>query len=160
MCALFSLRYSQMILKKVCWLLEKLDILRCYLKTVFVPVLVLLTDIWLRWLLFLPPYSIIVIILCCLELTELLLQHGVSNFSAPVEFIIQQFTDKLSIRFISQLIKGTSKFLQKSLKHFNDPVISVSFVFPVADVAPFILALNLNESESVIISLGSSSWYS
>ena len=66
------------------------------------------------------------------------------NVSAPVEFIIQQFTDKLSIRFISQLIKGTSKFLQKSLKHCNGTIISVSFVLPVADVAPFILALNQN----------------
>ena len=58
-----------------------------------------------------------------------------------------QFAEQVKIRFISQLIKGFPRVLQKLCKYFNGTVIS-AFLMP-----PLILAKNLdltlNELESV-----------
>ena len=47
-------------------------------------------------------------------------------------------------------------FLQKLLKYFNGTIISTSFVFSSSRVFPVIFALDLNDSESVMLSFGSS----
>ena len=60
-----------------------------------------------------------------------------------------QFADQVSIRFISQLIKGISRVLQQVLKYFKGTAILTSFVLPAAGLLPIILALNLNDSDSV-----------
>ena len=55
------------------------------------------------------------------------------------------------MRFISQLIKGISRVLQKLLKYFSDNAISTFFLLPAAGVLPVVLALNLNDSESGVL---------
>ena len=60
------------------------------------------------------------------------------------------------MRLISQLINDISRVLQKLLKYFNGTAISTSFVLPAAGVFPVILILNLNDSDCVILSFGSS----
>ena len=55
------------------------------------------------------------------------------------------------MRFISQLIKGISRVLQKLLKYFSDNAISTFFLLPAAGILPVVLALNLNDSESVVL---------
>ena len=57
---------------------------------------------------------------------------------------------------ISQLIKCISRVLQKLLKYINGTAVLTSFVLPAAGVFPVILILNLNDSESTILSFGSS----
>ena len=64
-----------------------------------------------------------------------------------------QFADEVSIRFTSQLILGISRVLHQVLKHFKGTAILTSFVLPAARVLPVILALNLNDSDSVMLSL-------
>ena len=45
---------------------------------------------------------------------------------------------------------GISRVPQKLLKYFNVTTISTCLVLPMVGVFPVILALNLNDSESVI----------
>ena len=58
-----------------------------------------------------------------------------------------------------QLISGISKVLQKLLKYFNGTFISRSLVLPAAGALSVILALKLNDSESVMLSFESSLLY-
>ena len=60
------------------------------------------------------------------------------------------------MRLTSQLINGISRVLQKLLEYFNGTIISTSFVLPSAGVIPVIFILDLNDSESVKLSFGSS----
>ena len=60
------------------------------------------------------------------------------------------------MRLISQLINDISRVLQKLLKCFNGTAILTSFVLPAAGVFPVILVLYLTDSDSVILSFGSS----
>ena len=60
------------------------------------------------------------------------------------------------MRLISQLINDISRILQKLLKYINSTAVLTSFVFPAAGVFPVILILYLNDSDSVIVSFGSS----
>ena len=60
------------------------------------------------------------------------------------------------MRLTSQLIKGISGVLRKLLKYFNGTIISTSFSLPAAGVLPVIFILDLNDSESARLSLGSS----
>ena len=57
------------------------------------------------------------------------------------------------MRLISQLINGILS-LQKLLKYFNSTVISTFFVLWLSGVLPVILILELNYSDSVILSIG------
>ena len=54
------------------------------------------------------------------------------------------FADQVKMRLISQLIKGTSRVLQKLLKYFNGAIVLTSFV-PAATILPVIFCLNINE---------------
>ena len=58
------------------------------------------------------------------------------------------------MRLTSQLINGISRVFRKFLKYFNDTIISTSFVLTL--VFPVIFILDLNDSESVKLSFGSS----
>ena len=60
------------------------------------------------------------------------------------------------MRLISKLINEISRVLQKFLKYFNGTVISTSFVLSSVKVFPVIFILDLNDSESVKLSFGSS----
>ena len=60
------------------------------------------------------------------------------------------------MRSISQLINNISRVLQKLLKYFNGACFLTSFVLPVAGVFPVILILYLNDSDCVVLSIGSS----
>ena len=60
------------------------------------------------------------------------------------------------MRLTSQLIKGISGVLRELLKYFNGTIISTSFSLPAAGVLPVIFILDLNDSESARLSLGSS----
>ena len=81
---------------------------------------------------------------------------AISNFPTPVELVITQVDDHVKMRLISQLINGISRVLQKLLKYFNGTIISTSFVLPAAGVFPVIFILDLNDSDCVMLSLGSS----
>ena len=63
------------------------------------------------------------------------------NVLASVELGITQFA-------------GQVRMSQKLLKYFNGTAISISFVLPSAGVLPVILTLNLNDSESGIVTSG------
>ena len=63
------------------------------------------------------------------------------------------------MRFILQLISSISNVLQMLLKYFNGTFISRSLVLSEAGALPVIPALNLNDSESVMLSFRSSLWY-
>ena len=78
------------------------------------------------------------------------------NFVSPVAEEITQSSDQVEMRLISQFINGISGLLQKLVKYFNDTAILTSFVFPATVVFPVILILYLNDSDSAIVSLGSS----
>ena len=54
------------------------------------------------------------------------------------------------------MINGISKALQKLLKDFNGTTISTFVVLPAADVLPVIFILYLDESDCVMLPLGSS----
>ena len=58
------------------------------------------------------------------------------------------------MRLTSKLINGISRVFRKFLKYFNDTIISTSFVLTL--VFPVIFILDLNDSESVKLSFGSS----
>ena len=60
------------------------------------------------------------------------------------------------MRLTSQLINGISRVLQKLLKYFNGTIILTSFVLPSVGVFPVIFILDLNDSESVKLTFGSS----
>ena len=64
--------------------------------------------------------------------------------------------DLVKIRLISHLINDISRVLQKLLKYFNDTVISTSLVLPSAGVFPVIFISDVNDSDSVKLSFGSS----
>ena len=80
----------------------------------------------------------------------------ISNFPSPVELVITQSLDYVKIRLTSQLINGISRVLQKLPKYFNGTIISTSFVFPSSGVFPVIFTLDLNDSQSAMLSFGSS----
>ena len=65
----------------------------------------------------------------------------------------------LKLKLTSQLIKGISRVLRKLLRYYNGTIISTSFSLPPAGVFPVISILDLNDSESVKLSLGSSLKY-
>ena len=56
----------------------------------------------------------------------------------------------------SQLINGVSRVFKKLLKYFNGAVILTSFVLTLGGVFPVIFILDLNDSDCVITSFGSS----
>ena len=64
--------------------------------------------------------------------------------------------DHVRVRLISQLIKSILRVLQKLLNHFNGTASATPFVLPSSGVFPAIFTLDLNDSESVKISLDSS----
>ena len=66
-----------------------------------------------------------------------------------------QFADPVNIQSMSQLISDNSKVFQKLLKYFNDTYISTFPVLPLL-VLLVNLYLNLNDSDFVMLSLGSS----
>ena len=63
------------------------------------------------------------------------------------------------LKLISQLINDISRVLEKLLKYFNVTIISTSFVLPSARVFSVIFVLDLNDSESVRLSIDSSLKY-
>ena len=60
------------------------------------------------------------------------------------------------MKLISQLIKGISRVLQKLLKYFKIHAILSSFTLPPAGFFFVILISNLNDSDSNVLSFGSS----
>ena len=76
-----------------------------------------------------------------------------------IELVIMQFADQVRIKLISHLIKGISRVLQKLLKYLNGTAISTSSVLTSTGVLPVIFALNLNDSESAMVAIGSSLQY-
>ena len=58
---------------------------------------------------------------------------------------IAQVSDQVKMRLISQLINGTSRFLQKLLKYFKGTSTS-TFSVPSAPVVPVIFCLNLKQA--------------
>ena len=60
------------------------------------------------------------------------------------------------MRLISQLINDISRVLQELPQCFNGKIISTSFVLPSLGAFPVIFILDLNDSESVKLSFGSS----
>ena len=62
-------------------------------------------------------------------------------------------------RIISQLINGISRVLQKLLKYFKGTTISTFFLLPSSGIFPVTLILDLNDSDSVILSFGASLYY-
>ena len=77
------------------------------------------------------------------------------NFVSPATEEITQFLDQGKIRLTSQLINSISRVLQKLLKYFNGTIISTSLVLLSAGVFPVIVILDLNDSDRVMLSLGS-----
>ena len=108
------------------------------------------------------PILVVAVVLYYLEMTESL--RGLKalylfvNVPSPLELVITQF-DHVRIRLISQLIKCISRVVQNVLMCFNGTAISKFFVLPAAGIFPFILSLNLKNSESVIAAFGSSLQY-
>ena len=75
---------------------------------------------------------------------------------SPVAEEMGQSLDHVKISSNSQLIKDISRVLQKLLKYFNGTMISTSSVLPAAGVFPVICILDLNDSDCVMLSVGSS----
>ena len=69
---------------------------------------------------------------------------------------MKKVDDHVRVRLILQLIKSILRVLQKLLKYFNGTASATSFVLPSSGVFPAIFTLDLNDSESVKISLDSS----
>ena len=80
----------------------------------------------------------------------------IAKFPSPIELVITQFFDHVSISFTSQFIIGISRLLQKLLKYFNGTNISTSFVLPSTEVFLVLFTLYLNDSEFAKLTLGSS----
>ena len=78
------------------------------------------------------------------------------NFVSPVAEEMIQVDDHIKIRLTSQLINSISGVLQKLLKYFNGTIILTSFVLPAAGFFPVIFILDLNDSDCIMLSLGSS----
>ena len=78
------------------------------------------------------------------------------NFVSQVAEEKTPVDDHVKTILTSQLISGISRVLQKWLKYFNGITPSKSFVFPAAGVFPVIFTLDLNDSDCVMLSLGSS----
>ena len=138
--ALFWLHYPQMKKQNVCWPLENAD-QSVNPITSFVPSLILLIDTYSTYLFFWNQISIVSIAFLCLELTELLMEHGVlyQLFQMSLHLLnwqSEKFANQTKIRFISQLIRSISRVLQKWLKYFDDAVISTSYVLPPTRVLP------------------------
>lgn len=55
----------------------------------------------------------------------------------------RQYAVQVNIRFISELISGISKILEKLLKYFRGTSISTSLVLPLTGALPVIFVLNL-----------------
>ena len=83
----------------------------------------------------------------------------IANSVASVAEEIAQFLDQVKIRLISQLIHDILRAIQKLLKYFNGTDISKYFVLRSSGVFPVILILDLNDSDSVILSFDSSLYY-
>ena len=122
------------------------------LNTDFKPALILLNYISHSWLFFLIPISIVPIALYLLELIEL------SKVVALSASQITEFADQVKRRFISQLISGISRVFQKLLEYFNGTAIS-TFAILTSLVLLVNLDLNLNDSQCVMLLLGSSLRY-
>ena len=80
----------------------------------------------------------------------------IANFYSPSELVITQSLEHVKRSSTSQIINGISRVLQKLHKYFNGTIISTSFVFPLLGVFPVIFTLDLNDSESAMLSFGSS----
>lgn len=65
------------------------------------------------------------------------------NVPVPVESVIMQFPDQFNRRIF--------RVLQKLLKYFNSTATGTYFELPAAGIVLVILALNLNDSESVML---------
>ena len=78
------------------------------------------------------------------------------NFVSQVAEEKTQVDDHVKTILTSQLISGISRVLQKWLKYFNGIIPSKSFLFPAAGIFPVIFTLDLNDSDCVMLSLGSS----
>ena len=63
------------------------------------------------------------------------------------------------MRLISQLINNISRVLQKLFKYFNGTAVSTFFILKSPGVFPAFLILDLNNSDSVILSFDSSLYY-
>ena len=80
----------------------------------------------------------------------------IANSVASVAEKITQFLDQVKIRLISQLINNILRAIQKLLKYFNGTDTSKYFVLRSSGVFPVTLILDLNDSDSVILSFDSS----
>ena len=81
------------------------------------------------------------------------------KYFCTCRIVITQVDDHVKTRLISQLINDISRVLEKLLKYFNVTIISTSFVLPSARVFSVIFVLDLNDSESVRLSIDSSLKY-
>lgn len=82
----------------------------------------------------------------------------IANAPESIELITKQFNDMINKKLITQLIGSILRVLQKFHKYFNDTAISAYLALSEKVVLPVIVALNLNDSECVMILLGSSLW--
>ena len=80
----------------------------------------------------------------------------IANSVASVAEEITQFLDQVKIRLISQLIKDILRAIQKLIKYFNGTDTSKYFVLRSSGIFPVTLILDLNDSDSVILSFDSS----
>ena len=69
------------------------------------------------------------------------------------------FANQVTMRLISQLIKGISRVSQILLKYFNGTGILKSFVLQLAEIFPVVFVLDSNDSEFVKVAFGSSLKY-
>ena len=74
------------------------------------------------------------------------------NSVASVAEEVAKFLDQVKIRLISQLINDILRVLQKLIKYFNGTDSSTFFVLRTSGSFPVILILDLNDSDSVILS--------
>ena len=82
----------------------------------------------------------------------------IANVIALSSLQMTQFADQVRSRVISQFISAISRVRQKLIKYFNGTTIS-SFKVPVLPVLFISLDLDLNYSEFVVLSPGSSLQY-
>ena len=74
------------------------------------------------------------------------------NSVASVAEEVAKFLDQVKIRLSSQLINDILRVLQKLIKYFNGTDSSTFFVLQTSGSFPVILILDLNDSDSVILS--------
>ena len=74
------------------------------------------------------------------------------NSVASVAEEVAKFLDQVKIRLSSQLINDILRVLQKLIKYFNGTDSSTFFVLRTSGSFPVILILDLNDSDSVILS--------